>query len=87
MKKSLTVVFTLFLVVAFASTCFSEEFVKGRITKIEGKNFTLKQKDGKMVTLEVQDEQMLTKFKKGMVVKAFLKDRVVVKIEKSIPEG
>lgn len=87
MKRLLTVFVTLFFVVAFVSICFSEEFVKGRITKIEGKNFTLKQKDGKIITLEVQDEQMLKKFKKGMVVKAFLKDKVVTKIERSIPEG
>jgi len=87
MKRTLTFVITLFLVVAFTSTVFSEEFVKGRITKIEGKSFTLKQKDGKIVTLEVQDEHLLEKYKKGMVVKAFLKDSIVVKIEKSIPEG
>jgi len=87
MKKALTVVITLFLLIAFTSTVFSEEFVKGRIIKIEGKNFTLKQKDGKLVTLEVENEDLLKKFKVGTVVKATLKGNLVVKIVKSIPEG
>ncbi len=60
MKKAIALLVVLAFIFGLAFVCFSEEAkkaseVKGTVTKIEGNKLTIKQADGKEVTVEVKE--------------------------------
>lgn len=58
MKKAIALIVMLTFVLGLAGLALAAE-VKGTITKIEGNKLTIKQADGKEVTVEVKDAKGL----------------------------
>lgn len=84
MKKALTLVVMLIFVAGLATLALAASGeVKGTITKIEGNKLTIKQADGKEVTVEVKDTKGLKVGDKVEVKSGVAKKRGSKKEEES----
>ncbi len=82
MKRALALIVMLTFVLGLTAVALSAE-VKGTITKIEGNKLTIKQADGKEVTVEVKDAKGL-KVGDNVTVKDGVAKKEEVKKKKAI---
>ncbi len=83
MKRALALIVMFTFVLGLAAVAISSAEVKGTITKIEGNKLTIKQADGKEVTVEVKDAKGLkvgdnVEVKDGVAKKEEVKKKKVI---------